>query len=199
MIGHGLRNLLLVLLFVGCVAERPAATAPGVARTSLAVPGQVSWYEVETLDGGPPGAGVSQSASGHGTLTIEGSRRTFSFTAVRHGDGEVSGEFELKNHDTGARMHGDVTCFFAFPRPEDPERGAAFLGGVVTHSDAGFPAGTPVIFNAFDNGEGRNALFPDFLSLMGATTPEVVARQCALGLRITPVLPIEGGNIQVRP
>jgi hypothetical protein len=148
---------------------------------------------------GPPMRGVVQSASGHGNLTINGALRTFSFTAIREADGEVKGEFELKNHGTGSRMHGDVTCFFAFPRPGDPDRGAMFAAGVVTQSDDGFPVGTPVIFNAFDNGEGANALFPDFLSLMGAATPEAVQRQCAFGLRIEPVLPIEGGNIQIRP
>lgn len=143
--------------------------------------------------------GVEQSASGHGNLTVNGQFRTFSFTALRHSDGEVTGEFELKNHDLGGRMHGKVTCFLAFPRPEDPSRGALFAAGVVTDSEDAFPVGSPVIFNAFDNGEGTNALFPDFLSLMALATPQDVQRQCRSGIRISVVLPIEGGNIQVRP
>ena len=144
--------------------------------------------------------GVEQSASGHGNLpTVNGGLRTFSFTALRHGDGEVTGEFELKNHELGGRMHGSITCFLAFPRPEDPARGALFAAGVVTESDEAFPVGTPVIFNAFDNGEGANALYPDYLSLMVATTPQDVERQCRSGIRISAVFPIEGGNIQIRP
>lgn len=199
MVRHHLAILLSASLLGACTSLDSAATAPGSAGASLVAPEQEGGYELESHDARAPGAGVIQSASGHGSLTVEGNFRTFSFTAIRHGDGRVTGEFELKNHGTGSRMHGDVTCFYAFPRPEDPDRGAGFFAGVVTHSDGGFPVGTPVIFNAFDNGEGRNALFPDFLSLVRASGPVDVQRQCLFGLRITPVLPIEGGNIQIRP
>ena len=174
-----------------------SADEPAVAAASAEGGAFAAQFEPPVV--APAAAGVRQSASGHGNLTVNGQFRTFSFTAIRQRDGEVTGQFELHNHATGVRLHGRVTCFFAFARPLDPNRGAMFAGGVVTHTDGTIPEGTPVIFNAFDNGEGRNALFPDFLSLLLPTTPQTVQRQCTNGLAIMPVLPIEGGNIQIRP
>ena len=176
-----------------------AASADVTGISAASAEGDAFAAEFGPADVAPAASGVSQSASGHGNLTVNGQFRTFSFTAVRHRDGEVTGQFELHNHVTGVRLHGRVTCFFAFARPLDPSRGAVFAGGVVTHTDGTVPDGTPVIFNAFDNGEGKNALFPDFLSLLLPTTPQAVQRQCTNGIPIMPVLPIEGGNIQIRP
>lgn len=187
--------LVALLAAAGCTEDGATTTAP------TAVPAPASATIVESYAAEPEVAGhlVRQSASGHGNLTVNGAFRTFSFTAMRRKDGEVDGRFELHNHATGVRLHGEVTCFLAFARPLDPDRGAFFAGGVITHSDGTVPEGTPVIFSAFDNGEGRNAVFPDFLSLMQPTSPNVVQRHCAIGLRIGMPMPIEGGNIQVRP
>lgn len=144
-------------------------------------------------DGGP------QSAMGHGNLTVGGELRTFSFDAIRHQDGTVTGEWQLKSRATDVVMHGQVTCLLAIARPT---QGAAFMGGIVTRVDGDAPGvepGTPVVFSAFDNGEG-NDNFPDAMTLVQPTTPDVVARQCAIGLRVGGgAVPIEDGNIQVKP
>ena len=48
--------------------------------------------------------------------------------------------------------------------------------------------------------ETIDGLPTDTEGLPQATTPEVVARQCAIGLRVGGgAVPIEDGNIQVRP
>ena len=187
--------LVALLAAAGCTDDGAPTTAP----TAVAAPASATNIESYEVEPGVAGHLLRQSASGHGNLTVNGAFRTFSFTAMRRKDGEVDGRFELHNHATGVRLHGEVTCFLAFARPLDPDRGAFFAGGIITLSDGTVPPGTPVIFSAFDNGEGTNADFPDFLSLMQPTSPQVVERHCAFGLRIGTPMPIEGGNIQVRP
>lgn len=190
--------LVCALSAAACATTDSPPTAPaGSSAPSFAA--GTDEYELEGL---PPEAYAhrgNQSATGHGNLTVGGALRTFSFNAIRQKDGEVSGQFQLKSRASDVIIHGEVTCLLAIARPW---QGAAFMGGVVTavHGDApGFFPGRPVAFSAFDNGEGSNDP-PDAMTLVVATTPEVVARQCAFGLRIGGgAVPIEDGNIQVRP
>ena len=155
--------------------------------------------EIQNISPTAVAEGGPQSATGHGNLTVGGELRTFSFNAIRHQDGTVTGEWQLKSRATDVVMHGQVTCLLAIARPT---QGAAFMGGIVTRVDGDAPGvepGTPVVFSAFDNGEGSDN-FADAMTLVQPTTPEVVARQCAIGLRVGGgAVPIEDGNIQVRP
>jgi len=169
---------------------------------ALSLVGEQGIPEVAEIENISPNARADagpQSATGHGNLTVGGELRTFSFNAIRHQDGTVTGEWELKSRATDVVMHGQVTCLLAIARPT---QGAAFMGGVVTRVDGDAPGvepGTPVAFSAFDNGEG-NDNFADAMTLVELTTPDVVARQCAVGLRVGGgAVPIEDGNIQVRP
>ena len=168
------------------------------ALSLVGEPGIPEFAEFENISPNTA-AGGPQSATGHGNLTVGGELRTFSFNAIRHQDGTVTGEWELKSRATDVVMHGQVTCLLAIARPT---QGAAFMGGVVTRVDGDAPGvepGTPVAFSAFDNGEG-NDNFADAMTLVQPTTPDVVARQCAIGLRVGGgAVPIEDGNIQVRP
>lgn len=145
------------------------------------------------------GSAGNQSATGHGNTTIGGELRTFSFSAIRHKDGTVTGQWQLKNRASDVVLHGEVTCLLAIARPT---QGAAFMGGVVTRVDGnavGFYEGRPVAFSAFDNGEGADAP-PDFITPVAAVDAAYVERQCRTGLRVgTGPIPIEDGNIQVRP
>ena len=177
-----------------------AACAPDSGRlTEPAASLDTHGYELEDIDRSSMDSRGNQSATGHGNLTSGGALRTFSFSAIRQKDGVVTGQFQLHNRATDVVIHGEVTCLLAIARPH---QGAAFMGGVVTRVEGAAPGwfpGRPVMFSAFDNGEGANER-PDELTPLVATTPEVVARQCAFGLRVgTGPVPIEGGNIQVRP
>src|SRR4051794_2066263 len=188
--------LLCSLAAAACAAHDTSATAPnGLTASALA-------FDVEQDAGSeaaPATPGGPQSATGHGNLTVGGELRTFSFNAIRHRDGTVTGEFQLKSRASDVVFHGEVTCLLAIARPT---QGAAFMGGVITKVEGNAPGvfpGTPVVFSAFDNGEGAND-FPDAMTLVEITTPEVVARQCRFGLRVGGgAVPIEAGNIQVRP
>jgi hypothetical protein len=182
-----------------CSARELAPTTP---NRSLATPGAARDADPEGLDDAVVAAQSNsgpQSATGHGNLTVGGELRTFSFNAIRHRDGSVTGEFQLDNRASQVVLHGEITCLLAIARPT---QGAAFMGGVITRVDGNAPgvtAGTPVVFSAFDNGEGSND-FPDAMTQVQPTTPDVVARHCAVGLRVGGgAVPIEDGNIQVRP
>jgi hypothetical protein len=181
------------VFFSACAPESSRLTEP-VASLDAAE------HELEDIDRSSIGDRGNQSATGHANTSTAGQLRTFSFSAIRHKDGTVTGQFQLVNRFDGtAVIHGEVTCLLAIARPH---QGAAFMGGVVTRVDGdapGFFEGRPVMFSAFDNGEGMNER-PDEITSLVATTPETVARQCAFGLRVGGgPIPIEDGNIQVRP
>ena len=57
---------------------------------------------------------VVQSATGSGSFIFAGNNRTFSFTARRHTDGSVTGQWERVNHVGNAShkesRHGHVLC-----------------------------------------------------------------------------------------
>jgi len=186
-----------------CGGRDLSLTRPnGQELRALSIVGEQDLAESAEIENAFPAAraeGGPQSATGHGNLTTGAELRTFSFNAIRHQDGTVTGEWQLKSRATDVVMHGQVTCLLAIARPT---QGAAFMGGIVTRVDGDAPGvepGTPVVFSAFDNGEG-NGNFADAMTLVQPTTPEVVARQCAIGLRVGGgAVPIEDGNIQVRP
>ncbi len=131
---------------------------------------------------------VIQSVTGSAHITSGGQLRTLSFTARRHADGTVSGEWQRFTRNLGSLAHGDITCFTIIGNQ-------AWLGGVVERTTT-VPGG--VFWTVVDNGEGANAA-PDQLSLQNVgLSPATVAFFCAT----TPpraLIPIEAGNIQVRP
>ena len=193
-----LTALVCGLAIAACGPGDHPLTQPEVA-SSLDVAGVTAeTFELADIDRTAMRNPGNQSAPGHGNLTIRGELRTFSFNAIRHPDGEVTGQFQLKSRATDVIIHGEVNCLLIIPRPGG---GAAFMGGVVTHTQGdplGFFPGRPVVFSAFDNGEGANARIPDLLSLLIATTLVNVERQCTFGFGLG-AGPVEDGNIQVRP
>jgi hypothetical protein len=187
------------LALAACQAERGRLTEPVLSHAAV----EQTLDELDELDALSAAAAAergNQSATGHANTSTAGALRTFSFSAIRHKDGTVTGQFQLINRFDGtAVIHGEVTCLLAIARPH---QGAAFMGGVVTRVDGdapGFFPGRPVVFSAFDNGEGANEP-PDQITGMVPTSPEVRARQCTFGIRVgSGPIPIEDGNIQVRP
>ena len=121
-----------------------------------------------------------------------GAPQRMSFSAVRHRDGRVTGQFQIFSaQEPGIRVHGIVTCMGI-------DGNLARLGGVITRSSPpGFESGS--FWRVVDNGEGRHAL-PDLSSdLFAFTPPEIVEEFCAVGFDFPPLLPSPKGNIQVRP
>jgi hypothetical protein len=77
---------------------------------------------------------------------------TFSFQAVRHGDGGVTGRFQQHQTDLDLTYKGDVTCFAV-----DLVNHRAWIGGVLTQSNDVDPVavvGKDAWFRVLDLGSG---------------------------------------------
>jgi len=133
---------------------------------------------------------IVASATGAGTITINGDLRTFSFTAHRDSSHNSRGQAELFNRSSGLRVHLAINCLSVAGN-------VASMSGTVAESNLTgepFGAGSPFWFQVIDNGEDKNAQ-PDLISLVifffgpqgvPCTSPLVPA-----------TTPIEGGNVQV--
>jgi hypothetical protein len=143
--------------------------------------------------------GTQQQITGVAFITLVeagNAAERFTFSAVRHRDGDVSGQFELfTEQDGGIRLHGTITCLGILDL--DGEL-VGHLGGTVTRSSVPDLLGTNVIWTVVDEGEGGTA-FPDLASdLFGFTPPDVVEDFCAFAFGL-PVNESHRGNIQVHP
>lgn len=144
-------------------------------------------------------------AGGHGNLISGGELRTFSFAALRHADGTVSGNVQVKNRALDVVAHVDVDCL----KFEGGNR--AIVGGTITHSSNPqlIVPGRISVFGVEDNGEGEGAppdritTIPDYAPpkscneftfdgdrLVEGANPSVVVRV---------LTPITAGNIRVQP
>ena len=116
----------------------------------------------------------------------------YSSNAIRHADGSVSGQFELKSEqDEGLRIHGDVVCFTVIGN-------VARLAGRVDQSNTPIvEEGAYVVWTVVDNGEGNKSP-PDLTTdFFGPVSEEAAAFHCAVGFNLGPFLPVLGGNLQV--
>jgi hypothetical protein len=100
----------------------------------------------------PAAAGRNPSASGHGNRISLGELRTFSFTAVEHADGTVTGEAEVFNRGWPVIAHWKIDCL------QFVGENRAIASGAITHSDDPVvEVGRIAVFGVEDNGEGENA------------------------------------------
>ena len=139
---------------------------------------------------------VVQSVTGSGNFTdADGNFRTFSFTARRHADGTVDGQWQRVNHvnESETKAHGEVTCFTI-------EDSRARLGGFATSGLFSEPPDNEVAWRVADNGQVANSL-PDQISLQFVgVAPGIVDLYCDGVFGDIPDLnDVEAGNIQVRP
>jgi len=149
--------------------------------------------------GGNPGA------AGHANLTVgDGLTRTFSFTAVQHRDGTVTGQGAVNNPSFPIRLHFAIDCL----KFEDGNRVIA-SGPVTRSSDPGtIGIGRISVFAVEDNGEGADAA-PDRITTIPDYDPPRSCNEFSVsgdGLRddtagaiVRPWRVIEAGQIQVRP
>ena len=142
-------------------------------------------------------SGAQQEVTGHANILLPifgGAEEKYSNSAIRHADGTVSGQFELKSAQVagGVRIHGDIVCFTIIGN-------TARLAGLVDQSDTPLaPEGTYFIWTVVDNGEGQNDppdLTSDFVgpfTALGAAT-----FHCASGINVGAFYPLQSGNLQV--
>jgi hypothetical protein len=122
----------------------------------------------------------------------------FSFNAIRHADGSVSGHFQQNQFDVGASYKGKVTCFAV-----DLVNNRAWIAGDLTKSNDPSPVteiGDDAWFRVLDLGQGAGE--PDrstFLGFEGSAGIITSEEYCAVRLwapnneRTWPV----SGNIQI--
>lgn len=153
----------------------------------------------------PAAADGNPSAAGHGNRISGGELRTFSFTAVKHADGTVTGESETFNRAFPIRVHTKIDClkFVGGNR--------AIMSGPITHSTDPEVAtiGDIAVFGVEDNGEGENAP-PDRITHVPVYAPPKSCNEFTLDgddlIEIGAPPPradflreILDGNIQVKP
>lgn len=138
-------------------------------------------------------AGVTQSASGQGTILITtpdaSGNRTFSFNAETHSDGTTTGHAQLVNRFNGTVLHIRVDCLRVIGN-------VASVSGEVTHTNNPlFDEFSSVVFTVQDNGEG-SAAPPDLISFAFFDVP-APGWDCQNQL-FPPEFAVEEGNVQVK-
>lgn len=129
-------------------------------------------------------------ANGQGGLSFNGSVQHFAFHAIKGADGTVKGSWESTSPGSDNRTHGSITCLTILADGK-----TAIVSGVITQkAGTGLPqftVGDPVWFKVQDNGEGEKG------SEDGFSDYQMGVSGCFdYGLSL---LPIENGNIQVKP
>lgn len=108
--------------------------------------------------------GITEKVTGGGQFVHpDFGSMTFSFVALRHSDGQVSGRFQQHQPAFGFTYKGDVTCFAV-----DPVNHRAWIGGVLTHSNDADPIteiGDEAWFRVLDTGNGSAE--PDRSTFLG--------------------------------
>lgn len=144
-------------------------------------------------------AAPGPSASGHGTVLLQDTegrtvRRQFSFSAKQGADGSVSGTAILHNpsFDPKYDVQIDISCLQVVGNR------ASFGGSIRKTSDSVFnDEFDAAFFTVFDNGEpgaGNDTISEIFFDNV------VEPSACEfIGADDFPQIPIEGGNVQVRP
>jgi hypothetical protein len=125
---------------------------------------------------------------------------TFSFVAIRHADGRVTGQFQQHQPFFGFTYKGDVTCFAV-----DPVNHRAWVGGVLTQSNDPDPVtevGDDAWFRVLDTGHSSSE--PDRSTFMGFEQPPpgIVTSEEYCQLKIWPdgnarTWPVVHGNIVI--
>jgi hypothetical protein len=183
----------------------PLVTAIGCEAPTVALPPEPA---IQLSESGPNRIVLNSSGGGHyllqNTFDVQ-----FAYTAKRHADGTVQGEFHeslLVDGETVA-FRGDVICMAL-----DPVNHRAWIGAVITENSSTHPdfqqwyhqPGEDVWFRVVDYGEG-SAAPPDRKTFMGfENTPGIPTSEIYCQLQIWPAddartWPVTAGNIQVKP
>jgi hypothetical protein len=137
-------------------------------------------------------AGASEngpSATGSGHFWVNDELRTFTFSALTHEDGTVTGEAQLDAHATDFSEHVSVNCL-------EVDGNQAFISGTITDSSRPDFVGGTALFSVQDNGEGSDAA-PDRISLLASRGPGSPLPPLDCNDHLPPNEPVEAGNVQV--
>ena len=132
--------------------------------------------------------GIVASAQGGYQWAQDGRFRTIEFTAVRDSQNNQRGQGHFHNHFTGLRLHFIIDCL-------NVQGNMATISGTVAKSTNPELQDAPFLLRVVDNGEGKNAAadLASPIAIFFGGEPST----CNMTLT-APLLPIQGGNIQVR-
>ena len=116
----------------------------------------------------------------------------YSVSAIRHRDGDVSGEFEeFSAQEGGQRVHARVHCFTVVGN-------MARLAALIEKSSVPFgPKGSYVIWTVVDNGEGKKAAPDQSTDIFFGANQAVAEQHCRVGYNLAPYFSSIRGNLQV--
>ena len=138
---------------------------------------------------------VQQQVTGHATILLRNfgsAEQKYSNSAIRHADGTVSGQFQLKTEqEDGGSVHGSVVCFTI----DASGKTARLVGRVEKSTIPLVDDGALLVWKIADNGEGKNDP-PDAASDVFLASPAGAAFHCAVGFNFF-LYPIESGNLQI--
>lgn len=152
----------------------------------------LAWGLTVAVTGSAPASSseVTASATGAGHRISGGELRSFSFGAVRHSDGTVTGQAHVYPRSLDAFAQISIDCL-TFPEPN-----IARMSGTVTFTSDPtiFKPDEYVHFAVQDNGTGT-AAEPDRITGI----PENAPVRCDEGAPPSPFNPVLRGDVQVQP
>src|SRR2546422_7053477 len=145
-----------------------------------------------------PGASAadSPSANGKGDFMMNGNVRTFSFNAIKHHNGNVTGRAKVHNLATGTVVDMAIDCLSLV------STNTVLVSGTITDSNVSSLVGQTGVFEAQDNGKGAHDnrvgsdSQPDTISLLFPFPAD--SSNCLSDLTLE-TFPLDHGNIKVRP
>jgi hypothetical protein len=157
----------------------------------------------ETTSPGAAGAqferasvGAGQRVTGSATVLLPNfgnALERYSVSAVRSGDGVVSGEFEeYSEQEGGQRIHARVVCFTVTGN-------TARLAAQIDQTNVSFgPVGSYVVWSVIDNGEGAKSPPDQTTDIFFGGTAAQADFQCRTGYNLAPYFSSLRGNLQVQ-
>lgn len=116
----------------------------------------------------------------------------YSLSAIRQGDGSVTGEFEeFSEQEGGQRIHAKVYCFTVTGN-------TARLAARIDQTNVSFgPVGSYVVWSVIDNGEGAQSQPDQTTDIFFNGTQAQADTHCRTGFNLAPYYSSLRGNLQV--
>jgi hypothetical protein len=180
-------------------------TTPTIVRAGLFALTIVAFGFVPGVSGAD-----SPSAKGKGDFMMSGNLRTFSFHAIKHHNGDVTGKAKVHNLASGTVVHVAIDCL-SFVTTN-----TVLVSGTITESNVPTLVGQTGVFEAQDNGKDTKAKGedandsvegsndnragsdgpPDRISLLIPFPAD--STNCLSDITLD-TFPLDHGNIKVRP
>lgn len=117
----------------------------------------------------------------------------YSVSAIQHGDGTVTGEFEeFSEQEGGQRIHAEIYCLSV-------SGNSARLAARIDQTNVSFgPTSSYVIWSVVDNGEGARSAPDQTTDIFFGATPAIADFHCRTGINLAPYFSSLRGNLQVQ-